>query len=154
MSEISRFCQTVSRIVPLPKRSAIVGQAVASARDGHPADRQHDADVELPGLLLRVDADVARAVASAGRGSHRVERHRRSGVPQFLLDLGENFSKPQRVEHVLQPRLLAVGAVAVLDEDADDRRRRRRTHSSGLSSTPVVAGEVLCPVMPPSVRRK
>ena len=41
--EISRFCQTVSRISPSPRSRAIVGEP-AHLRRGELADRQHDAD--------------------------------------------------------------------------------------------------------------
>ena len=87
-----------------------------------------------------------------GRGLARVGRQRRAQrrTAGASLDLGEELRDAPAVEHVFEPRLLAVGPVAVVDEDADDRRRRPATHSSGLQQDAGVAGEVLWPVMPPS----
>ena len=52
---------------------------------------------------------------------HGLGRRARQLPAQLLLDGGEEFLEPPRIEHVFQPRLVAVGAVAVLDVDAHDR---------------------------------
>ena len=145
MSEISRFCQTVRRIVPLPNRSAMSARPRICAH-GHPPDRQHDADVEQARLLLRVEADVAVLVDGAARLA-RVERHaRRSVERQLLLGLGDELLEAPAVEHVLEPGLLAVGAVAVLDEHADDRGGDGdalvgRQQHAGVAGEVLVAGD-------------
>ena len=61
----------------------------ASARDGHPADRQHDADVVQARLLLRMDADVAVLVGRRPRLALARSGTRAGAWPQLLLDLGD-----------------------------------------------------------------
>ena len=84
---------------------------------GDAADRQHDAEIVEARLLLPVHADMAVLVGD------RPRRERDPGGtaqrrPVFLLDLLQEFGATHAVEHVLQPRLGAVGAVAVGDEGA------------------------------------
>ena len=51
---------------------------------------------------------------------------------ELLFDGGEEFLEPPGIQHIFQPRLVAIGAVAVLDEHAHDRigefRRILRSH--------------------------
>ena len=95
-----------------------------------------------PGLLLRMHADMGGAVEDRprrdGLGGHAHEL-----AAELLLDRGEELLEAPGVEHIFQPRLVAVGAVAVLDEDAHDgvgdlasprpasRRRRCRARNRG-----------------------
>ena len=69
MSEISRFCQTVRRSVPLPCRSAMSARPRICAAV-EPPDRQRDADIAKPGLALRVHADMA-VLRRPGRAARR-----------------------------------------------------------------------------------
>ena len=50
----------------------------------------------------------------------RFGRHADELPAELLLDQGEKFLEAHGVEHVFHPRLVAVGAVAMLDEDAHD----------------------------------
>ena len=123
MSEISRFCQTVRRIVAA---AVLVGdrrpaRASAPPSSGRPAARRRPSR----GPAASAGGSRCAPARSTGRrGSHAFGETRDELAAELVLDSLRNFSKPQRVEHVLQPRLLAVGPVAVVDEDADDRRRR------------------------------
>src|SRR5262249_39752974 len=45
---------------------------------------------------------------------------------KVFLRLGEETVEAQSLEHVFEPRLLAVGAVAMIDERAHERERDRR----------------------------
>ena len=65
-SEISRFCQTVRRMSPSPHWSRDRREP-AHLLGRQPADRQHDADVAQPRLLLRVHADMRQAVGRRAR---------------------------------------------------------------------------------------
>ena len=144
-SEISRFCHTVSRIVPLPKRSAISARPRICSRR-QPADRQHDADDSCrPACFCAMDADVAVLVGHRPRRDHR-SGGAAQGLAVFLLDLGHEGVAAHAVEHVLQPRLLAVGAIAVVDEGAHDGGRDRHAlvglqQDAGLEGEIVMAGD-------------
>ena len=109
--EISRFCQTVSLMSPSPRSRATAGNA-AHLRDRHAADRHRDADPIEAILLLRMDADMGGAVEGRARrqgaGHGTVEL-----AAELLFHEREEFLNAQAVEHVFQPRLGAVGAVAV-----------------------------------------
>ena len=59
--------------------------------------------------------------SNAGRGATASAGDARQLAAELLLDGGEKLLEAPGVEHVFQPRLVAVGAVAVLDEDAHDR---------------------------------
>ena len=118
MSLISRFCHTVSRSVPDPKRLGDVGQAAQPVAAQTP-DRTDDADIVQPGLFLRMHADMAVLVLRRTRQDRRrIDTQQR--LAEFLLDLREERRHPHAVEHVFQPRLGAVGAIAVRDERAHD----------------------------------
>ena len=92
--EISRFCQTVRRISPSPRSLRDLGEA-AHLRGGQLADRQHDADPVQPGLLLRMHADMRRAVERRPRRD-RLGRHARRACGRASpRPAARNFSKPQ-----------------------------------------------------------
>ena len=120
--EISRFCQTVRRISPSPSRCGDRRRARASA----PA-------VSLPtGSTTPIQfrpacfcgcTPICAARSNAGRGAiasggTRVELARRASPRS-----ARGISRSPGVEHVFQPRLVAVGAVAMVDEHAHDARR-------------------------------
>ena len=65
-----------------------------------------------PVLLLRVHADMGGAVERRPRRD-RARRRAVELAAELLLDSGEEFLDAHGVEHVFQPRLVAVGAVAV-----------------------------------------
>ena len=56
--EMSRFCQTVSRMSPSPNVARDVGQRRASASQVSLPSRQHDADPVQPGCFCAMHADM------------------------------------------------------------------------------------------------
>ena len=95
------------------------GGDAAHLRRRELADRQHDADPVQAFLLLGMHADMSGAI------EHRPRRDGLGGnageLPaELLLDQREVFVEAHGVEHVFHPRLVAVGAVAVVGEDAHD----------------------------------
>src|SRR5690606_4294385 len=63
---------------------------------------------------------------------------------ETFLHCGQELVETPRIEHVFQPRLVAVGAIAVIDEDAHDRVRDRGC-ILGRNDDAGVAGEILVP---------
>ena len=128
-----------------------VGQPCASAPRSYalPATaRRHNATTPAP----RVKPQVA---VLRNRRPRLALAERESGQRegQLLRGLFDVAIQSPAVEDILEACLGAVGAVAVLDE----KRRTAAataTHSSGLSRTPVSRAKSLCPVMPPSCKRK
>ena len=116
--EISRFCQTVSRMSPSPRLLRDRGDA-AHLRRGHLADRQDDAD---PVETVPASAGECRYGHARSKGRPRLDRICRylcQFAAKLLFDTSEVFFEAPGIEHVFQPRLVAVGAIAVLDVDAD-----------------------------------
>ena len=111
----------------LPHREADIAVAeiggdlreAAHLRHRDLADRKHDADPVQSRLLLRAHTDMRRAIEGRPR-LDGLGRRARELLAKLLLDGGEEFLKAPGIEHVFQPRLVAVGAVAILDEDAHD----------------------------------
>ena len=64
-------------------------------------------------------ADMRHAVERRPR-RERLGGTRVSFAPSFSSTSGEKLVDAHAVEHVFQPRLVAVGAVAEIDEDAHD----------------------------------
>ncbi len=140
--EIRRFCQTVRRISPSPNSCGDLGEP-AHLLGGDLADRKHDADPVKAFLLLR----GARRYAPAGRrpaAARWLRPARAELAAELVFHRGEEFLKAPGVEHIFEPRLGAIGAVAVVDEDAhhgvghhgrlvglDDRRRCRGRSPDG-----------------------
>ena len=122
MSEMIRFCHGVRRIVPLPKRLGDRREA-AHLRGRHASHRKRHAAVERARLLLRDGSPRARRERAAGAARNQSSARRGKGAGRSLLDLGEESVEPHAIEHVLEPRALAIGAIALVDEDAHDRRR-------------------------------
>ncbi len=83
------------------------------------AERQRDADPVQAVLLLLVHADMRHAVRGWPRRK-RLFRHARERRLQPLLDELKETVVAHGIEHVFQPRLVAVGAVTVIDEHAHD----------------------------------
>src|SRR2546430_2513957 len=85
------------------------------------------------------------SAAIAGRaGFQRLGRNTHELAPELLLDQREELVDAEGIEHVFEPRLGAIGAVAVVDEDADDgvgdERCFRRLHDdAGLAAEIAVA---------------
>ena len=108
----------------------------------HAADGHTDPDVVQAGLGLLVDAEVAvldDRVARLGAVARRVDQ--REG--EFLLGLLEEAREAAPFfEQVLEAGLLAVGAVAVLAEDAD-HGGGDRDEFGRLEQHAGVAGEIL-----------
>src|SRR5262249_6811697 len=81
-------------------------------------DRNDNADPMQPFLLLGVNTNVR---CPGERWTHR-HRARYSAVklaPELLLDQTEKLVDAHRIKNIFQPRLGAVGAVAVIDENAN-----------------------------------
>ena len=117
--EISRFCQTVRRISPSPQLARDFGEAF-HLRHGQAADRHDDADPVQSVLLLRVDADMRGAVDRRAR-QQRIRHRAIELAAELLLDQFEEFLDADLLQHIFQPRLGAVGAVAGIDEGAHHR---------------------------------
>ena len=138
----------------LPDREADIAVAEIAGHGGkrahlvarHAADRERDADPVEPGLLLRVHADMGEAVEGRAR-RHRLVRHMDELAAELLLDEAHELLDAEGVEHVFEPGLGAVGAVAVVDEHPHDgvgnRGRLRR-----LADDAGFAGEILVPSDP------
>ncbi len=116
--EISRFCQTVRRISPSPKLVRNAGQA-AHLRRGHAPHGQRNADPDAACLLLRMHADVRLPMLPVRLG-HLIAGNAAQRSAELGLDAGQELVEAPVVEHVFEARLLAVGAVAVIDEHAHD----------------------------------
>src|SRR5262249_22566399 len=82
-----------------------------------------------------------------------IEREPSERLAQFLLDFREEVVEAPGVQHVLEPGLLAVGAVARLNEHSDDRRGDGDAFL-GREQDARIAGEVAVPGEPPTARRK
>ena len=96
------------------------GGKTAHLRNRHASDRKGDADPVQPGLLLRMNADMGGAVERRAR-RQRTRHGAVEFVTELLLEQAEKFLDAQGIEHIFQPRFGAVGAVAVLDEQAHHR---------------------------------
>ena len=115
--EISRFCHTVSRISPSPISRAIVG------KPAHLRDRQIVRPVRTTPIQCSPSCFCAWMPICAVRIERRTRRDRAGHravefAAKLLLESTEEFLDAHRVEHVFQPRLGAVGTVAVIDEHA------------------------------------
>ncbi len=112
---------------------------------GDAADRQHHADIGQARLLLRMHADMA-VRRLRRRGRERLGGTRVSGRPSSASIASRNSVEAPAVQHVFQPRLVAVGAVAVGDEHAQDGVADRRgvggrDDHAGLAGEVLVAGD-------------
>ena len=116
MSLISRFCHTVSRSVADPKRLGDVGET-AQPFAAQPPNRTDDADIVQPVLFLWMHADMAMLVRRRARQDRRRIRTQQR-FAELLFDFREERRHSHAVEHVFQPSLGPVGAVAVRDEHA------------------------------------
>src|SRR3954454_19668629 len=94
--------------------------------------------------------------SAAGRPP-REDRFGRSAVElaaELFFDEGNKFLDAHGVEHIFEPRLGAVGAIAVLDEDTDHRVRRFARvlgpdQDPGLARKVEVAGDAAEPELEP-----
>src|SRR5687768_554163 len=77
-----------------------------------------------------------------------LERDATELAAMMLLDLGDDAVEAHAIQHVLQARLLAIGAVAVLDERFDDASCDRHALVGGEHDAGV-AGEILVTSDPP-----
>jgi hypothetical protein len=108
-------------------------------------------------LLLRPDPDMGGAIEGRPR-FERLGLHARQRAAELLLDQSEEFLDAEPVEHVFEPRLEPVGAVAVIDEDPHDRVRHRRGlvrlhHHPGFTCEIPVAGDAAEQQAKPDARR-
>ena len=106
-----------------------------------PRNRQDDADPVETLLLLGVHADVSTAIKGGPR-QDRIRGYLCQFATKHLLDTNDVFFDAPCVEHIFEPRLVAVGTISVFDIDADDRigDLRRFFRSDDHSG---VAGEIL-----------
>ena len=117
----------------------------AHLSSGHLADRKHDADPIAVGLLLRMHADMRGAI------EWRTRRERIAGdalelAAELLLGQREDLLQAQAVKNVFETRLVAVGAVAVIDEHPHDGVGHlggigRLDHDAGFAREVLVAGD-------------
>src|SRR5690606_10261546 len=112
----------------------------AHLRCRHAAGRKHYANPVQPGLLLRMDADMRCSIEGRAR-RNSLGRHISKLPAELLFDMGEKLLETPSIEHILQPRLVAIGAVAMLDIDADDGIGDRR-RLLGLEDHAGVAGKI------------
>jgi hypothetical protein len=112
MSEISTFCQIVS-----------LGKAPQLWRF-QSADGQGHSDVAKARLRLRVHTNMAVLIDRSARLAN-VERGEAPRKRQMGRCFGETFLDAPALDQIVETGALAVGSVAVIDEQADDRDRRR-----------------------------
>ena len=137
--EIRRFCQTVRRISPSPNSRAISASPRICATVIRPTGTTTPIQFS-PSCFCAMHADMGGAI-EVGPRRDRAGHGAVELAAELLLHGGEKFLDAHGVEHIFQPRLGAVGAVAVLDEDAHDRVGDhagifRAAHDAGI------AGEV------------
>ena len=111
--------------------------------DGQLPGGRDNADPVQPRLLLLVHADM-RGAAEGGPRGNGAGHGAVELAAELLLGERDECLDADGVEHVFQPRLGAVGAVAVIDEDAHHRVR----HHAGvlrLHQHAGVAGEIEMP---------
>ena len=130
--------------IAVPEFPGHVGES-AHLGGGHLADRKHDADPIAVGLLLRMHADMRGAI------EWRTRREGGAGdavklAAEPLLGQREDLLQAQAVKNVFETRLVAVGAVAVIDEHPHDRVGHlggigRLDHDAGFAREVLVAGD-------------
>ncbi len=134
--EISRFCQTVRRISPSPRSAAIFASPRICVTVILPTG--NTTPIQFSPACFCARTPICAARSKAGRGFTASAGARVSLRAELLLDGDQEFLKAPGVEHVFQPRLVAVGAVAMLDEHAHDRvgdfrRVLRLDHHAGIA---------------------
>ena len=110
--EIRRFCQTVRRMSPSPKSRAIAARPriCVAGQPCRPAAPRRSSS----GPAASADARrYGRCDRRRGRGAIASVGTRTSLRPSFSSIAAEEFLEAPGVEHVFQPRLGAVGAVAI-----------------------------------------
>ena len=140
MPEISRFCQTVSRMSPSPICCAIAASPRICAAVSLPTGST--TPIQCRPFCFCGCTPICAPRSNAGRGASASAGTRTSFAAELLLDQREIFVEAHGVEHVFHPRLVAVGAVAVVDEDADDGVGHLGG-VGGLDDDAGVAGEIL-----------
>ena len=138
--EMSRFCQTVRR--DRRRRARARSRQVVHLRDRHPPDRHDDADPVSPSCFW-ARTPICAIRSKAGRApKRRAWRDRICG--RACLRAGDEFLDAHGIEHVFEPRLGAIGAVAMLDEEPDhgigDFASVLRLHQHAG-----IAGEIMMP---------
>ena len=142
--EISRFCQTVSRISPSPICCAMAARPRICAAVSLPTGST--TPIQCRPFCFCGCTPIWAARSNTGRGATRLGGNAGELPAELLLDQREEFVEAHGVEHVFHPRLVAVGAVAVLDEDAHDgvgdlgRVRGLHDHA-GVAGEILVAGD-------------
>ena len=140
--EKRKFCQTVRRISPSPHWRAIAAISricsVVSLPTGSTTPTQFN-----PACFCGCTPRCAKR-SVAGRGAMSPAATRVERAAELLLDGRQELLEAPGIEHIFQPSLVAVGTVAVLDEDAHDRVRHRdavlrRAHDSGVAGDVAVA---------------
>ena len=117
----------------------------AHLSSGHLADRKHDADPIAVGLLLRMHADMRGAIEWRTR-RERIDGDAVKLAAELLLGQREDLLQAQPVDDVFETRLVAVGAVAVIDEHPHDGVRHlggigRLDHDAGFAREILMAGD-------------
>ncbi len=137
----------------LPDRKTDLAVAEVARQCGEPAhlvrrhlaDGQHHADEMQPRLLLRMHADMGAAVVGGTRGD-RLRRDAVELAAKLLLGERDEFLHAEAVDDVFESRLVAVGAVAVVDEHPHHRigdlgRILGPDHHAGLAREVAMPGD-------------
>ena len=141
---MSRFCHDREADIAVAEIGRDLGEPT-HLRRRQLADRQHDADPVQPRLFLRVHTDM-RGAGLRGTRLQCVGCNARELAPELLLDQRQEFLEAEIVEHVFEPRLGPVGAIAVVDEDAHDRVGhggcfRGFDHNAGVAGEIMMTGD-------------
>ncbi len=113
------------QVLPDGEADIAVAQLVRDAgqpahlRRRHAAHGQRNADPDAARLLLRMHADVRLPVLPV-RLRHLIAGNAAQRLAELGFDGGQELLEAPVIEHILETRLLAVGAVAVIDEHAHD----------------------------------
>ena len=154
--DINRFCQTVRRISPSPRSCAILASPRICSQVILPSGSA--TPIQFKPSCFCLCTPIC-AMRSNGRPRRkRLCRHARERRrPSCSSTSTRNLSMAHAVEHIFQPRLVAVGAVAELDEHAHDGvgdcgRVCRLDDDAGIFGKILVAGDAANPKAKPDAR--
>src|SRR5579883_1162076 len=136
--EIRRFCQTVKRISPSPRSTAILARPRICWQLNLPSGSETPIQLR-PSCFCRCTPMWA-VRSKPGRGAKASAGTRIRDSPIFSSTSARNFSNP--IDDVLHPRLEPVRAISGIDEDAHDRVRNSRC-ITGFDADAGVPGEIL-----------
>ena len=124
--ESSRFCHTVNRISPSPRSRAMSARPRICAAVMRPTGSATPTQTSPDCFCAWTPMWAWRCWRFGSRDV--LLRHARQWPAQLCLHLAEELLETPGIQHVLEARLLAVGAVAAVDVDAHDGIR----HGNGV----------------------